>query len=386
MKSYYTDILAFENNGQHLPFVLDLQRFANPEDEGRTEEPTEKKIRDARNKGQIAKTDELPQSLVVILALLFLLFMGKWCYGRIMDITRYFLSNFGSFSITESTLRAVSFGLVIEMSKILLPLFGICMIGGVLGNIIQVGLQFSAHPIKPDFSKIKFSPNDMIQKLLISKRVAMNLFKSLFKIGVIAFSSYLIISADFVTLISSPDLTVAEAFSSVSFIAFKIIIVSAIMLLGLAIPDYIFQRKELIESLKMSKQEIKEEQKESMGDPNVRARMREMQREILTRNMIRDVPRADVVVTNPTHFSIALQWDQATMPAPTVIAKGVDSMALRIREVAKSNGVMMIENRPLAQTLYRDVEVGMQIPEKLFQAVVEIYFMLYREGKLKQVI
>lgn len=366
--------------------VLDLQRFASPEAEGRTEEPTEKKIRDARKKGQVAKTEEFPQSFVVIIGCSYILLMGKWMYGRIIMMSRYYLSNFSSFTISHNSL-SIEWGRVLsELGILLMPVFAVCYVAGFLGNVIQVGLKFTAHPLKPDLSKIKFTPQDMIKKLFISKKVAMNLFKSLFKISVIAFCSYLIIQNDFEMLLRTPDISVAAAFADVSFIAFKIIIVSAVLLIVLAIPDYFFQRKELMDSLKMSKQEIKEEHKESQGDPQIKARLREMQREILTRNMIREVPKADVIVTNPTHFAVALRWDQSTMEAPSVIAKGVDSMALRIREIAKTNDIMMIENRPLAQALYRDVEIGNEIPVEFFQAVTEIYSILYQNGRLKAAI
>ncbi len=365
---------------------LDLQRFASPEQEGRTEEPTEKKIRDARKKGQVAKTEEFPQSFVVIVGCSYILLMGEWMYGRVIELSRYYLSQFASFSLTYNSMAVESARVLSEMALLLLPVFAVCYIAGFMGNVLQVGLKFSAHPLKPDLSKIKFTPQDMIKKLFISKKVAMNLFKSLFKISVITFCSYLIIQGDFEVLLRTPDVSVSAAFADVSFVAFKIIIVSAVFLIVLAVPDFFFQKKELMDSLKMSKQEIKEEHKESQGDPQVKARLREMQREILTRNMIREVPKADVIVTNPTHFAVALQWEQATMEAPSVIAKGVDSMALRIRELAKSHDIMLIENRPLAQALYRDVEIGNEIPVEFFQAVTEIYSILYQKGKLKAAI
>jgi flagellar biosynthetic protein FlhB len=161
--------------------------------------------------------------------------------------------------------------------------------------------------------------------------------------------------------------------------AFKIIIWSAIVLLVFSIPDYFFQKREFMESLKMTKQEIKEELKETIGDPYVRARLREMQRDNLMRAMIsREVPRADVVVTNPTHFAVALRYDRQTMPAPTVIARGVDSIALRIREVAKENEIPIVENRPLAQELYKRLDIGDIIPEDLFYAVSMVYGEIIR--------
>jgi len=166
----------------------------------------------------------------------------------------------------------------------------------------------------------------------------------------------------------------------------KIIVWTSVLLLVLSIPDYYFQKKELMESLKMSKQEMKEEYKETQGDPHLKARLREMQRELVMKNMIREVPTADVVVTNPTHYAIALKYDKDTMEAPTVIAKGADSMALKIRQIARENSVSIIENRPLAQQMYRDVEVGDIIPEELFYTVSLVYAELHKKNQYKAAI
>jgi flagellar biosynthetic protein FlhB len=199
--------------------------------------------------------------------------------------------------------------------------------------------------------------------------------------------TYLIIANDFDEIIKTPDISIGLAMKNILFIAFKIIVWSAVVLLIISVPDYFFQKMEFIESLKMTKQEVKEEWKETIGDPHIRARMREMQREILMRNMIREVPKADVVVTNPTHYAVALKYDRETMIAPTVIAKGVDSMALKIREVARENNIEIIENRPLAQELYNRLDIGDVIPEDLFRAVSYIYAELYkRQDKLREIV
>ena len=215
----------------------------------------------------------------------------------------------------------------------------------------------------------------------------MNLFKSIFKVLVIGFVSYLIISADFDDLMRLPDVSLQLAVKLVMISALKIVVWSSVFLLILAVPDYFFQKHEFIESLKMKKEEVKEELKETMGDPHVRAKMREMQREIVLRNMISEVPKADVIVTNPTHYAVALKYDVQIMDAPVVIAKGVDSMALKIREIARQNSIEMIENRPLARELYNRMDIGDIIPEDLFKAVSFIYAELYkRENKLKKVV
>lgn len=365
-------------------FRLDLQLFANPEEEGRTEEPTEKKLRDAREKGQVVRTDEFPQAFVVIMGFLLIFFAGGYLYDRLAQMTVYYLSHFGHFTLTSRSFSVECVHIVEELGINLLPLFAVTFVAAILANIVQVGFQFSAHPLMFDLSKIKFTPDEIVKKVFFSRRLFVNLLKAIVKILVIGVSSYLIIAADFDDILKMPDISIALAISKVSMISMKIILWAMILLILMAIPDYFYQKQEFMESLMMSKQEMKEEIKEQQGDPQIRARLREMQRAILTRNMIREVPKADVVVTNPTHFAVALRWEQETMQAPSVIAKGVDSIALKIKEIAKENGIMTIENRPLAQELYKSVEVGDIIPEELFRAVSEVYKILYEHGKLRQ--
>ena len=173
----------------------DLQLFA-AEDEGRTEEPTEKKLREAREKGQVAKTVELPQAIVVIFGFMVILVLGSWIYDIIARLTKYYLSSFSRLSMTERSLYREFIAVTYESGKILLPIFVASMVAAVLGNIVQVGFQFSAHPLKFDLTKIKFDPATIMKRVFFSKQIAMNLFKSLFKVAAIGFVAYLIIMAD----------------------------------------------------------------------------------------------------------------------------------------------------------------------------------------------
>jgi flagellar biosynthetic protein FlhB len=358
-------------------FPFDLQLFA-AEDEGRTEEPSEKKLREAREKGQVAKTQELPQALVVVFGFLVMFFLGAWIYETIVHMTVFYLSNFSHFSINEKSCMVEFVRSTEILGKTLLPIFIAAILAAILGNVAQVGFQFTLHPLMVDFSKIKFNPAEMVKKVFFSKQIGMNLLKSLVKIGAIGFISYLIISSEFDSLIKLADSSVSAALLLVSSLAVKLIIWSSVVILALAIPDYMFQRAEFMDSLKMTKHELKQELKETQGDPHMRMRLRQMQRDIMTRTMIREVPKADVVVTNPTHFAVALRFNRDETPAPMVIAKGVDSMALRIREIAKEHDILMVENRPLAQELYKRLEIGDMIPEDLYRAVSLVYAELYR--------
>jgi len=369
-----------------IDFRLDLQLFA-AEDEGRTEEPTEKKIREAREKGQVAKTQELPQAIVILAGCLVMLVLGSWMYESLAKITKYYLTSFAGKEITVRWIEQEMFRMIYESAKLLLPVFIAANIAAIIAEVSQVGFQISTHPLKLDWSKIRLDPETIMKKVFFSRQIAANLFKSIAKLAFIGFVSYLIIKNDFDEILITPDISIALAFKTMLFTGFKIIIWSTVMLMVLAVPDYFFQKKEFIESLKMTKQEMKEEIKETVGDPHIRAKMREMQREIAMKNMIREVPKADVVVTNPTHYAVALRYDRETMDAPAVIAKGVDSMALRIREIARENYIEIIENRPLARELYNTVDVGDIIPENLFRAVSFIYAELYkRENSYRRAI
>ncbi|PKL19420.1 MAG: flagellar biosynthesis protein FlhB [Spirochaetae bacterium HGW-Spirochaetae-5] len=375
LKKYYPDCIDLNED-----FRLDLQLFA-AEDEGRTEEPTEKKIREAREKGQVVKTQELPQAVVVIAGCLVLLVFSSWMYDSMAAIVKYYLTSFAGQTITTRWLELEMLKIIFESAKLLFPIFLATNMGAILAEISQVGFQISTHPLQLDWSKMKLDPASIMKKIFFSRQIAANLIKSIVKITLIAIVSYLIIKNDFDEILKTPDISITLAMSNILWTGFKIIIWSTVLLLILAIPDYFFQKSEFIESLKMSKQEMKEEMKETMGDPHVRARMREMQREILMKNMIREVPKADVVVTNPTHYAVALQYDRDTMDAPAVIAKGVDTMALKIREVAKEHNVELIENRPLARELYNRLDVGDIIPDDLFRAVSFVYAELYKREK-----
>ncbi|HEY1406242.1 MAG TPA: flagellar biosynthesis protein FlhB [Spirochaetota bacterium] len=366
-----------------LPF--DIQLFA-ADDEGRTEEPTEKKLREAREKGQVAKTTELPSSLVVIFGFLIIFFLGSWIFDTLARMTVFYLSNFSRFSITEKSVIVELFRSMEILGMTLLPVFIGVVIAAILGNVAQVGFQFSLHPIMVDFSKIKLDPSEMIKKVFFSPQIGMNLLKILVKLAAIGLVSYVVIAGSMTDLVKLPDISVSASLVLVSSIALKIAVWSSVVILLLAIPDYIFQRREFLESLKMSKQEIKQELKESQGDPHVRARLKQLQREMLQRNMIREVPRADVIVTNPTHFAVALRFEREKMASPQVIAKGVDAIALRIREIAKEHGVATIENRPLAQELYKRLEIGDFIPEDLYKAVSLVYAELYRTRDMRAAI
>jgi flagellar biosynthetic protein FlhB len=243
---------------------------------------------------------------------------------------------------------------------------------------MQVGFLFSTKPITPDFSKIAPRFGKWFQRSFASGEAAFNLLKSVVKIIIIGIIAYLAISTRLDDLAGLINSTFHGAVGTIAGIAFRIMLQASIAMLLFSLADYYFQRRQHMESLKMTKQEVKEERKQTDGDPLVKSRLRERMRAILSGNMMRAVPEADVVITNPTHFAVALQYKAGgRMPAPMVIAKGQDNIAFRIREIATEAGVPIMENKPLARALYAEVEIGDVIPEKYYEVMAKIIKEVY---------
>jgi flagellar biosynthetic protein FlhB len=261
---------------------------------------------------------------------------------------------------------------------LVLPIVLVAFIAALAGNIVQVGFLFTVKPLVPDFSRIVPRFGRFFKRAFFSGEAVFNLAKSMFKVAVIVVIAYLNIRAEIEKITNLMTVPFMVSFTFIVSIAFRIIVEATIAMLVLAIFDYVFQQRQHLESLKMSRQEVKEERRMYEGDPLVRSRLRERMREIMSRSMIRAVPEADVVITNPTHYSVALEYDRIVNPAPLVVAKGVDSLALKIREIAEENAVPIIENRPLARALYNEVEVGDTIPEKYYEVMAAVIAEAWR--------
>ncbi|HAK44860.1 MAG TPA: flagellar biosynthesis protein FlhB [Spirochaeta sp.] len=355
--------------------VIDLQWFA-PEDEGRTEDPTEYKLRKAREEGKVAKSADLTSAIVLIFCISALAAFGSSMIEGMRDMMVFFFSNatkMDPVSSPEAGMMALRY-----LVRIMLPIVSIAFVAAFAGNVFQVGVKFSSKPITPDPSKIIPRFGKWFQRSFMSAEAAFNLMKSIVKVIIIGGIAFFNIRMEFERIVGFIQLSFLEAFSVLSGIAFRIMLEAAIAMLIFSIVDYRFQKKQHIDSLKMSKQEIKEERKMTEGDPLVKSRLRERMREIMTRDMIRKIPEADVVITNPTHFAVVMQWDREKMQAPMVTAKGQDNMAFRIRAIAKDNSVPIMENKPLARALYAEVEIGDVIPEQYYQAMAVILAEVYR--------
>jgi flagellar biosynthetic protein FlhB len=355
------------------PFAVHLQWFA-AEDEGRTEEPTEHKLRKAREEGKVAKSVELASALVLLLGIATVAVVAGYFLKNTAQMLRYFFRLSGSGELTGEAVQAF-YGYFL---RLVAPVLIVAFVAAFLGNVLQVGFLFSAKPITPDVNRILPNLGRFFRRALFSGEAAFNLTKNILKIVVVFVIAYLNVRGELHRILRLGDASWQQGFRLVAVISLRIIVESAIAMLVLAVPDYMFARRLHLESLKMSRQEVKEERRMYEGDPLVRSRLREKMRELLTRNMLKAVPRADVVITNPTHYSVAVEWNRLLMAAPTVTAKGVDAVAMKIREVAREAKVPLVENKPLARTLYHEVEIGEAIPERYYQVMAVILAEVYR--------
>lgn len=367
------------------PFLFDLQLFA-AEDEGKTEEPTEYKKRKAREEGKVIKTQELPSALVLLFGFFVIFIISKSIFRNLIGMMEYYLTLIPDVVNSGKNVTFLLKPVLPFLLKICAPILGVAFFAAVIGNVVQVGFKFSTKPIQPDISKINPNPIRFFTKIVFSRQAAMNLGKAIFKIAAISVVAFLLIRKDMYEIVRTIDMGVLQAMHLCLSIAFKLIMVISGILLVLSIPDYFFQRHEHIESLKMTRQELKEERKLLEGDPLLRARMREKQRDYARKRMMQEVPNADVVITNPTHYAVALRYEALKMGSPLCIAKGRDLVAEKIKKIAEENGVTVIENKPLAREIYRRVNIGDEIPEDLFTAVAEVLAFVYKLKRKEAVI
>ncbi|MDY6986666.1 MAG: flagellar biosynthesis protein FlhB [Thermodesulfobacteriota bacterium] len=344
-------------------------------DGDKTEPATPKRREDARKKGQIAHSRELPSALVLLAALGVMFFTGSHMFQDLSRLMRSVFQDVATLSLQEPSLVVFLFQLLYQMLLILMPLMIATVLAGIGANLLQVGFLFTAEPLKPKFSML--SPISGIKRLL-SLRALAELVKSLLKISLVGTIAYLMLSNDVDRIPSLMHMDIVDILSFFAKVSFRIGLFTALAMISLAAFDYAFQRWQHEKSLRMTKQEVKDELKQREGDPTVKSRIRSIQLEMARRRMMASVPEADVVVTNPTSLAIALKYDAENMMAPKAVAKGAGFIAERIKEIARSHRVPVIEHKPLARALYKSVEIGGIIPATLYQAVAEILAYVYR--------
>lgn len=357
---------------------INLQLFADTSD--KTEKATPKKRSDLRKKGQVMQSKELPSNLILLIMFISLRIFGKNVYEGCNRIFNMFFTHTSAYNLQDPNeiMKLVTF-VTLEIVKMVAPFFIVAILIGVLSTYVQIGFLFTTEVIKPKFSNL--NPIKGLKKLF-SARSFFELLKSIVKVILIGWVAWSSIQNEFINMMKLMDLPVVSVAAYLVDTALSIAIKICFALLIVSAADYYFQWRKYEKDIRMSKQEIKEEYKQMEGNPEIKSKIKQKQREISMRRMLKEVPLADVVITNPTHYAVAIKYEPKKMSAPYVLAKGVDYMAKRIREVAKENKIHTVENVALAQALYNTVDIGQAVPPELYKAVAEVLAFVYElEGR-----
>ncbi|AIQ47847.1 flagellar biosynthesis protein FlhB [Paenibacillus sp. FSL R7-0273] len=356
-------------------YKLDLQLFGGD----KTEKATPKKRQDARKKGQIAKSPEVSGAVVLLAAVLSLTIFGGFMKKHVLTLFLDVFQNRMEMDVTAENVARMFNEYGLQILILLAPLLGITFVLALIANYAQVGFMATGEGITPKFSKI--NPIKGF-KNIFSMRSFVEFLKSIFKLVIITYLVYSTLWGEKESFASLSRIDAEGTFNFAAKLTMNLGIKIGVALFIMAVFDYMYQKYEHEKSLRMSKQDIKDEYKKMEGDPIIKGKIRERQRRMAMQRMMQEVPKADVIITNPTHFAVALKYDGSKMEAPEIVAKGQDYVALRIREMAKEHGVMTIENKPLARALFQRAEIGDVVPQDLFQAVAEVLAYVYKlKGK-----
>lgn len=339
----------------------------------RTEEASSKRRDDFRKKGQVAQSKEINTAALLSVSILLWYFYGPKFWSKLTWLVEHIWTQAGQYEVTAQSMVQI-LGFILKHGAILLaPLFLMVLVIGFCASFFQIGWLFTTKPLMPDFSKL-----DPIKGAarFVSKRSFVELIKSLAKVLLVGYVAYRTVFNEFENALYLVQMDIIETLRYVGRVSLIVLFKCCGVMLLLALIDFLFVRWEMEEKMKMTKQEQKEEYKESEGDPHLKARIRSLQQEMARNRMMSEVPKADVVITNPTHLSIALRYEQGEADAPIVVAKGADNLAMKIREIARENNVPLVENVAVARALYK-VDLGAVVPEQMFKAVAEILAYVY---------
>lgn len=341
----------------------------------RTEQATPRRREEARRKGQVASSRDVSTAVVLLGTAAAGSLLGAPAFGMLAATTRQWLAGAGTLAVTETTMPVIVTRMAQEVLTFAVPFGLILLVLGAGAHILQTGWVWSTERL--EWNPGRLDPIEGLKRMF-SLRSTVEMAKAAVKIVVVGSVIYWTVKDEIPALPLMLQMEIGPALFRAGRLVLSVTLWAAGALVVLAIGDYAFQRWELGRTLRMSRQEVKQEQKETEGDPLIRSRIRSLQRQTARRRMMQEVPKADVVITNPTHLAVALRYDGLRMAAPVVVAKGAGIIAERIREVAAEHGVPIIENKPLAQSLHKLVEVGREIPSTLYQAVAEILALVLR--------
>ncbi|OIJ13149.1 flagellar biosynthesis protein FlhB [Anaerobacillus alkalilacustris] len=350
---------------------INLQFFSQE----KTEKATQKKRQETRKKGQVAKSTDINTAIILLLVFIILWLLGDYVGKRIFIFTQYMFQEYLLYTLSSENVESLFLELTTQAVMIVAPIMLIAMLAGILSNYLQVGFLFA-----PEAIKMKLSKLNPIQgfKRIYSIRAIVELLKSLLKICLVGLVTFTILWYSIDQILFLSLVPIADSLVFVGSLTVTMGVAVSILLIFLAVLDYMYQRYDHEKNIKMSKQDIKDEYKKTEGDPLIKSKIKEKQRQMAMKRMMQEVPKADVVITNPTHYAIALKYDGDKMDAPVVVAKGVDFLAQKIKAIAKHHEIITVENRPLARALYDQADIGDQVPEDLFKAVAEVLAYVYR--------
>ncbi len=363
------------NEKNNIKLVLNLQ-FFSAEDEGKTETASSKKREDSRKKGQVAKSIEINTAALFLAAFFSLKTFGPFMKFRLENI---FIETFQKISVMETFFETkymswyianIFLSIIVIVSPVLLSI----LVSGLLASIVQVGWKPSLEAMAPKFNKM--NPLSGFKKMFSSQSI-MELVKTMFKVAVLGFVIYGRIKTEIPIFLSLIDMSITQIFAYVGDLVISIGFRIAMIFCFMAAADFAFQKYKFEDSIKMTKQEVKDEHKQSDGDPMIKSQIKQKMREMSMKRMMQSVPEADVIITNPTHYAIAIKYNPEKGTAPIVTAKGADYIAQKIKEKAAEHDIQIVENKPLARTLYAVVEVGDEIPPDLYKTVAEILAFIY---------
>jgi len=352
--------------------------MAEEDKDQRTEEPSAKRLRETREKGQFANSKEVSSVFVLMASIIAFSLAGSYAWKDLMLISSHIFSALNGISVTQSGVyllfQLVSKQILIALAPIVLTI----MVFGLFANLIQTGgPNFSLDPLEPKFSKLNPLKG---MKRFFSKQALVELIKSIAKIVIVGYVAFSTVRDEFGNLPYLVGMNSGQILVYISQISLRIMIHTFWILVLLAIFDYGFQFWSFRENLRMTKQEVKDERKQTEGDPQIKTRIRGIQHQIARKRMMAAVPEADVVITNPTHVAVALQYKKDDI-APIVTAKGTGFIAAKIKEIAREKDVPLVEDRPLAQLLNKTIQIGQYVPDSLYKAVAEILAYVYRLKK-----
>ncbi|MBE1237046.1 flagellar biosynthesis protein FlhB [Phaeovibrio sulfidiphilus] len=355
--------------------------MAEEDRDSKTEEPTEKKLSQAREEGQVAQSQEIKSFFMFLAALLVVAAFAPWITRELSRVLRFFLENAASLPLSPYNLRYLSLETFNKVTLLLFMPFLIFMVVGVLGSIVQFGFIWAPKSLAPKMNKISPIAG---AKRLFSKRSIVEGLKSILKLFLVSGAIFVLVGPHF----SNPEVfmgrDVAYTMSDLYDLLVLLLIATCIIVGVIAIMDFLFQKYQFTQDQRMTKQEVRDEHKNMEGDPHVKARIRSLRMQRARQRMMAAVPEASVVVTNPTHYAVALKYEADSMAAPVLVAKGTDLIARKIRSLAEENGVPVVENPPLARALFASVELNQEVPPEHYKAVAEVIGYVMRLGRRRK--